>query len=326
MKTAKNEKQEALSKMEIRPISPTIVVATVLFAVVVVLYVIALNGKSNSDIDAEQVVSTTSAVSSEDTLSTESATETSVSLIASDVSKSEGPKNPTTLLELDKTNYSLLATGNKTSFLSNHTREEIKDATIPTGIEEVKEPSVDVTEPKEESIILEDYIIPVSEEDINIIVRFVLHEVGNDESLYYAVDSHFNWVDFDLIQQCIAMTVVSRVKSQKFPNTVYEVLTQEGQFIPAESLYAELECFDSYDELTRKNVLTVLEGESVVPMDLYYEMGFHFLDDQGKVVYDLDKIMEATKKQLPLGEIEFFYSVVYRPEERTCVFIRQVAD
>ncbi len=108
-----------------------------------------------------------------------------------------------------------------------------------------------------------DFIIPVTEEDIGLIVRAVQHEVGSSRSFYPDAD-------LDTIQQCMARVIINQVLEGRWGNSVSEILFYPGHFMNIE----RLQKFDPYEETTRKNVLTVLRGEDYLSSTITIEMSF----------------------------------------------------
>lgn len=130
----------------------------------------------------------------------------------------------------------------------------------------------------------------VSQEDVNLIVKAVQHEVRNDP------DS-FPGYDFDTIQQCMALAILNRVGKPGFADSVYGVICQPGQFMPLEDLTP----FDAEDPTTLKNVIAVLEGRSKVNApDLVFEMSFTSLDAHKNVMSMEEKV----------GDVVPYYSAV----------------
>lgn len=132
-------------------------------------------------------------------------------------------------------------------------------------------------------------IITISEKEIDMLVQAVQHEVGNNP--YY-----FPGYNFDYIQQCMAKVIINRVGKQGFANSVTDVLSQPGHFMPLENLSD----FDPNDETTRQNVLSVLYGTDNIPDSLVFEMSFTSLDVNHNI-----EIMEQQ-----VGDVIPFYSAL----------------
>lgn len=114
-----------------------------------------------------------------------------------------------------------------------------------------------------EDQVYEDFIIPVTEKDIGLIVMAVQHEVGSYRSFYPDAD-------LDTIQQCMARVIINQVLEGRWGNTVPEILFYPGHFMNIERLWK----YDPYEETTRKNVLTVLRGEDSLSSAITIEMSF----------------------------------------------------
>lgn len=111
--------------------------------------------------------------------------------------------------------------------------------------------------------VYEDFIIPVTEDDINLVVMAVQHEVGSSRSFYPNAD-------LDTIQQCMARVIINQVLEGRWGNSVSEILFYPGHFMDIERLWK----YDPYEETTRKNVLTVLRGEDSLSSTITIEMSF----------------------------------------------------
>lgn len=128
--------------------------------------------------------------------------------------------------------------------------------------------------PLEELIIYEDFIVPITEYEIQLMVRAVQHEVGKG-------DWFFPDADFDYVQQCMARVIVNKVGTTGCGDTIYSTLILSGHFMKKEALFQteikdgqEVERFDPYNETTRRNVLTVLRGEDSISHTITVEMSF----------------------------------------------------
>lgn len=126
--------------------------------------------------------------------------------------------------------------------------------------------------PPEELIVYEDFIVPITEYEINLMVRAVQHETGIGPWFYPDAD-------YDYIQQCMARVIVNKVGTTGCGNTIYSTLILSGHFMTKEALFKtkieqgqEIELFDPYDETTRRNVLTVLRGEDSISHTITVEM------------------------------------------------------
>lgn len=115
----------------------------------------------------------------------------------------------------------------------------------------------------EEQIVYEDFIVPVTEYEIDLMVQAVQHEVGASE--WFFPDA-----DIDYIQQCMARVIVNKVGTPLCGDTIYSTLILSGHFMTEE----DLEGIDPKEERTRKNVLTVLRGEDSISHKITIEMSF----------------------------------------------------
>ena len=144
--------------------------------------------------------------------------------------------------------------------------------------------------------------ITISSEDVDLIVKAVQHEVRNDPT-------SFAGYDFDIIQQCMALTILNRIGRPGFADSVEGVLTQPEQFMPL----SNLEQFDANDSTTRRNVLAVLNGESKVSApNLVFEMSFESWDQDTNI-----GVMEAQ-----VGDVIPYYAAI-NSEGRYLLFAEQ---
>lgn len=125
------------------------------------------------------------------------------------------------------TTSSMTATTLQTTSVTTATETTTTVATTMTSTPEMITPAITQIE-TESDFEYEEQItsIPVSEAERIALVNCVAHEYGSD------------WVSvYD--KACVVATVMNRVYSTQFPDTVLEVLTQPGQFADSES-YAYL--------------------------------------------------------------------------------------
>ncbi len=146
----------------------------------------------------------------------------------------------------------------------------------------------------------EEFIISFDQKELGMIVQTVQHEVGAFENFYPDAD-------LDVIQQCMTRVIINRVgrSGYGFHDTVYEVLTHPGQFVPLE----ELEPIDPAEPRTLSNVLTVLRGEDNISKDIIFEMSFP--------VPDLEQAEEIMENQV--GPVNIYLSTI-TAEGRLLVF------
>lgn len=131
------------------------------------------------------------------------------------------------------------------------------------------------------------YIVPIETSDIGLLVQAVQHEVGASAS-YYPDD------DLDVIQQCMTRVIINRIGKEEFADSIYEILSTPGHFMPLE----ELTEFDSQDERTTQNVLTVLNGEDNLSEEIIFEMSF--------VTLDIEHNLEVMEEQV--GPVDLYMS------------------
>lgn len=120
-----------------------------------------------------------------------------------------------------------------------------------TAIEAVEPVEAIVESPEPESIYEEDYennLYEISDWEYEMLVYTVYHESGNQS--------------FEC-KQAVASVVVNRVNHEAFPDSVYSVLTQDGQFIgdysycytPDEECYQAVDSILSYGSTLPENVV-----------------------------------------------------------------------
>lgn len=118
----------------------------------------------------------------------------------------------------------------------------------------------------ENSIENEKEELPIENWEVELIARAVIHETGNN-------GQYFPGFDINQIQKYMASVIWNRVNNPNFPNTVYDVLIQPGQFMPVEELWSI-----DLDYTTYQNVLEVVKGD--FQSDALFEMSFNSLDIQ----------------------------------------------
>lgn len=158
------------------------------------------------------------------------------------------------------------------------------------------------------------FVIGIFDSEIDMLVQFVLNEVGNLASEYYGN------IDINYLQQCVTSTVINKILSPRFSETdVYQTLMSPGFFKGDISILFEK---DAKDPITRANVMAVLTGEVVLDKDLIFEMTWGIVDENGNIVYDLDKIQERMEKDCE--KIEILYSAVYKRNNSTVVIAKKI--
>lgn len=137
----------------------------------------------------------------------------------------------------------------------------------------------------------EDSIIPITDEEIVILTKVVLHEVGASQSYYPNAN-------IDDLQQCMARVVVNQVIEGRWGNCVSDIVFYPGHFDGAED-WAKEENKDNSDEssesssdalseedkaditLALKNIMKVLQGNDSHSSTITIEMSFpNFIDSQ----------------------------------------------
>lgn len=141
----------------------------------------------------------------------------------------------------------------------------VEKETSVTSAEEDENPIVSTEEKDLDISTSEDnFIVPATEYEINLVVQAVQHEVGAWEDFYPDAD-------LDEVQQIMARVIINQVGLPGCGDSIYEVLfLHPGHFMPIE----ELEGIDPFEERTRRNVLKVLKGEDSHSPKVTIEMSF----------------------------------------------------
>lgn len=136
-----------------------------------------------------------------------------------------------------------------------------------TKVSSIPESNSTVSTKEEENLTStseNNFIVPATEYEINLVVQAVQHEVGAWEGAYPNAD-------LDEVQQVMARVIINQVGLPDAGDSIYDVLfLHPGHFMPIE----ELEGIDPYEERTRKNVLKVLRGEDSHSSRVVIEMSF----------------------------------------------------
>ena len=103
-----------------------------------------------------------------------------------------------------------------------------------------------------------------SQEDLILIASLIECEAGSD----WLADEH---------QQLVAMVALNRVKSDKFPNTLKEVIYQKGQY----SSVGTSRWYSTPSDRALKNAKLALEGNVYCPTNVVFQAEF----TQGKGIY-----------------------------------------
>jgi spore germination cell wall hydrolase CwlJ-like protein len=114
------------------------------------------------------------------------------------------------------------------------------------------------TEPTSIDVESTDFELPISEEEYILLCNAVGHEAGS------------NWIS-DYNKANVVEVIMNRVNSPDYPNTIYDVLTQNGQFSGAWS-YVNLGTFSSKVTQSVKDSVTLYfsEPESFTQGYLYF--------------------------------------------------------
>ena len=142
----------------------------------------------------------------------------------------------------------------------------VKEDTVVTDIlEEIAVPSISVAE----STLVTEHIksnelrvawsdkIKLTMEDFYMICNTVQHEVGNCSAQE---------------QVMVALTILNRVNSDSFPDTVYEVLTAPKQYNPKYTDYSDF----GWTEMVEQSVTYALESNDYHPDMVYYRANHYF--------------------------------------------------
>ena len=176
--------------------------------------------------------------------------------------------------------------------VSNHTNTSEQDTTqeitvIPKQIEEPKaisDISTDIIMPKSkviQDIISETTYDKFTNDEIHLIEVTVQHEVGNFSENY---------------QTLVAELIYNRLMSEQFPNTVEEVLYQEGQFCGIEDWYSS---DIVVDDATKDIVKSVFSKETTSHNALYYynpELSADYAIEWFEYSGDVDYLFEYTEE------------------------------
>lgn len=118
-----------------------------------------------------------------------------------------------------------------------------------------------------ETIAKTQWVYDITESDYVNLVLAIQHETGSNPDFYVNGD-------FDLVQQYMAKSILSRLGKPGFganyttAYTIYDILANRGQY---KNMVNELWNFDPNNERTIKNLEIVLRGEDNLPDDLYFE-------------------------------------------------------
>lgn len=99
--------------------------------------------------------------------------------------------------------------------------------------------------------------IKLTMEDFYMICNTVQHEVGNCSAQE---------------QVMVALTILNRINSESFPDTVYDVLTAPKQYNPAYADYSEF----GWSEMVEQSVTYAMEKNEYHPDMVYYRANHYF--------------------------------------------------
>ena len=111
-----------------------------------------------------------------------------------------------------------------------------------------------------------------SEQDLLLLSKAIYAEAGSD------------WIS-DLQQQMVGQVVLNRVQSDLFPDTIYDVLHQKGQY---QFIIKKIEIKPNQRAI--KNAKLILNGKKVCPENVVYQSEFR----QGDGVYKKFKTKYST--------------------------------
>ena len=178
-----------------------------------------------------------------------------------------------------------LVASNHTDTSEQNTTQEI--TVIPKQTEEPKaisDISTDIIMPKSkviQDIISETTYDKFTNDEIHLIEVTVQHEVGNFSENY---------------QTLVAELIYNRLMSEQFPNTVEEVLYQEGQFCGIEDWYSS---DIVVDDTTKDVVKSVFNKETTSHNALYYynpELSADYAIEWFEYSGDVDYLFEYTEE------------------------------
>lgn len=144
-----------------------------------------------------------------------------------------------------------------TSYLV-HTSEPVM-LVLPEDVEPVETVIVKPVIPEEEPPA-----IPYTEEDLDLFARLLTAEMGG------------SWIP-DEIQLYVGSVVINRMGHELYPDTLYDVIYQSGQYSPTWSGAIN----NTPDERTIENARQLLEKGSILPENVVFQANFK----QGDGVY-----------------------------------------
>lgn len=122
--------------------------------------------------------------------------------------------------------------------------------------------------------VVEEEVPTYSQEDLNLLARLIFNEAGSDNIS-------------DRQQQLVGMVVINRTNSEYFPNTIYDVIYQKGQYSCVGNSIWE----NDPPQRSIDNAKLVLEGKVSAPSNVLFQAEFL----QGDGIYEqFDNISTTT--------------------------------
>lgn len=111
-------------------------------------------------------------------------------------------------------------------------------------------------------------------------VSYTKEDVDDLAKVIYA-KAGASWIP-DEIQRYVGSVVLNRVKDDRYPDTIHDVVYEEGQYLPLE---------ETPDLRARRNAVWLLENGSILPEDVIFQSN----EIQGEVYYTYsDEILGDT--------------------------------
>lgn len=122
--------------------------------------------------------------------------------------------------------------------------------------------------------VVEEEVPTYSQEDLNLLARLIFNEAGSDNIS-------------DRQQQLVGMVVINRTNSEYFPDTIYDVIYQKGQYSCVGNSIWE----NDPPQRSIDNAKLVLEGKVSAPSNVLFQAEFL----QGDGIYEqFDNISTTT--------------------------------
>jgi spore germination cell wall hydrolase CwlJ-like protein len=129
----------------------------------------------------------------------------------------------------------------------------------PTESTEIEtEPTEEPTEPTEAETEPQPWW---TEEELDMLAALIHYEAGSND----CTNRH---------QQLVGQVVINRVNSDEFPNTIYDVIMQKGQYGPAYKVLYNMGNRNIVPQRCYDNALAVLNGEVDCPDDIVWQAEF----------------------------------------------------